>query len=257
MPLSKVLSSILCRGPPSFISRVYGSGKDRRSVRPCQTPHPNNIIITTGATTNSLRTWGLAHGVHAPRGETNQNEFDVAIAPLDDNNYWHLLSSRKNKVPIDLDVWREPNWNSVKYCLAAGYPDEHKQIVVNDDGEKVANQLTCVVAEAGSELGRTKRLIALSSILDTAHDYYFSGMSGGPVYAVEGHEQREVEDEELFPIGIVFQGFPYSGRAGAQDGRDVASAFLTGHDLFFRALTLTPEIFDEWLQKAGILGPQV
>ena len=139
----------------------------------------------------------------------------------------------------------------MKYCLAAGYPDEHKGKVLSEGGEKVGNQLVVVVAEVSSRLARSERLIALSSTLDKAHCYYFSGMSGGPVYAVEGHEQREVEDEELFPIGIIFQGYPSSGRLDVQSGTDAASAFLTDKDLFFRALMLTPELFDEWLQKAG------
>ena len=193
---------------------------------------------------------GLALGIHVPHAETKQEEVDVAIAPLEDS-YWDLLTSRKNKVAIDLDNWREPNWQSVKYCLAAGYPDEHKGKVLSEGGEKVGNQLVVVVAEVSSRLARSERLIALSSTLDKAHCYYFSGMSGGPVYAVEGHEQREVEDEELFPIGIIFQGYPSSGRLDVQSGTDAASAFLTDKDLFFRALTLTPKSFDEWLQKAG------
>lgn len=190
---------------------------------------------------------GLALGISTPNAETKSEEIDVAIAPLD-GSYWGLLTNHKNKLAIDLDAWREPSWTSVKYCLAAGYPDEHKQ----KTGEKIANQFVVVVAEIASRLARTERLIALSSTLDQPHGYYFSGMSGGPVYAAEGHEQREVQDEELFPIGIIFEGFPSSGRADMQGSRDFASAFLTDRDLFFRALMLTPENFDEWLQKAGI-----
>jgi hypothetical protein len=196
---------------------------------------------------------GLALAVHAPRAETKHEEVDVAIAPLT-GGYWDLLTKHKDKVPIDLDAWREPDWSSVKYCLAVGYPDERKKNVAADDGQKVANQLTTAVAEVSSRLGRFERLIALSSTLEKPHGFYFSGMSGGPVYAVEGHEQRKVEDDELFPIGIIFEGFPSSGRADTQGGKDPASAFLTDRDLFFRALTLTPEFFDEWLQKAGIGG---
>jgi len=29
-------------------------------------------------------------------------------------------------------------------------------------------------------------------------------MSGGPVHAIEGDLQREVKDDDLFPIGIIF-----------------------------------------------------
>lgn len=107
-----------------------------------------------------------------------------------------------------------------------------------------------VVAEVASQLGRTEHSITLSSTLDKPHGYYFSGMSGGPVYAVEGPQQRTVEDGDLLPVGLIFEGFPSSGRPESQGTRDAASAFLTDNDLFFRALTLTPEYFDEWLAKA-------
>jgi hypothetical protein len=75
-------------------------------------------------------------------------------------------------------------------------------------GPSVASPFAVVCAEAASKLGRSERLIVLSSALATPHGYHFSGMSGGPVYAIEGHEQRKVEDEELFPVGIVFRGVP-------------------------------------------------
>jgi hypothetical protein len=192
---------------------------------------------------------GLVLGVNSPKGGTAQDGVDVAIASLD-GGYWHMLVKDKNKAPIDLDTWREPDWNAVKYCLAAGYPDEHKEKVVGDTGPSVASPFAVVCAEATSKLGRNERLIVLSSALEKPHGYYFSGMSGGPIYAIEGHEQRKVEDEELFPVGIVFEGFPGSGRTDVHNDSDAMTTFLTDRDLFFRALTLTPEIFDEWLRKA-------
>ncbi|MEK8093039.1 hypothetical protein WOC76_10965 [Methylocystis sp. IM3] len=194
---------------------------------------------------------GLSLGVGAPHAETKREEIDVAIAPID-GSYWGLLTSKKNKMAIDLDNWREPKWDAVKYCLAAGYPDEKKTKVTTGGAEKVSSQLFVVVAEVSSRLARSERQITLSSLLDKAHGYYFSGMSGGPVYAVEGHAERQVEDEELFPVGIIFEGHPSSGRADMEGSKDGASVFLTERDLFFRALTLTPELFDEWLQKAGV-----
>jgi len=192
---------------------------------------------------------GLVLGVHSPKAESKRDEVDVAIAALD-GGYWHMLTKDKNKVAIDLDTWREPDWNAVKYCLAVGYPDEHKDRVDADAGPSVASNFAVVCAEATSKLGRNERLIVLSSYLEKPHGYYFSGMSGGPIYAIEGPEQREVEDEELFPVGIVFEGFPGSGRTDVHGNSDAMATFLTDRDLFFRALTLTPEIFDEWLRKA-------
>lgn len=74
---------------------------------------------------------GLALGIKTPQVESKREEIDVAIAPLE-GSYWPLFLEKKNKAAIDLDVWREPDWSSVKWCLAAGYPDEHKKAVVHD-----------------------------------------------------------------------------------------------------------------------------
>lgn len=177
---------------------------------------------------------GLAPAIKAPHADTERDEIDVAIAPLD-GSFWPLLADRKNKFAIDLDAWQEPDWSSVKWCLAAGYPDEHKTGVMHDGTDKISSPLFVVVAEATSHLGRDERYITLSSTLEKPHGYYFSGMSGGPVYATEGAEQRTVADDELFPVGLIFEGFPSSGRPQAERSRDAASAFLTGNDLFFRA----------------------
>ncbi|GIK97834.1 MAG: hypothetical protein BroJett029_20430 [Alphaproteobacteria bacterium] len=166
---------------------------------------------------------GLALGIRTPQAESKREEIDVAIAPLD-GSYWPLLLEKKNKAAIDLDAWREPDWKSVKWCVAAGYPDEHKTAVVHDGADKVSNRLLTVVAEVASQLGSTARCITLSSTLDKPHGYYFSGMSGGPVYAVEGAEQRTIEDDELLPVGLIFEGFPSSGKPESEGSRDAASA---------------------------------
>lgn len=193
----------------------------------------------------------LAHAARKPHAETPQEEIDIAIAPLSES-YWSLLASKKNKTAIDLDNWREPRWDTVKFCLATGYPDEHKEHVVVANEDKVSAPFMVAVAEVGSKLSRTERIITLSSRLEKPHGYFFSGMSGGAVYACEGHEQREVSDDELFPVAIIFEGYPGSGKANAGGEAARTTAFLTDSDIFFRALTLTPESFDEWLKKAGI-----
>ena len=137
-------------------------------------------------------------------------KIDIAIAPLSEA-YWNFLTDKKNKTAINLDDWQAPNSSSVKWGLAAGYPDEHKTHTTVGETEYIANQLITTVAEVSSSLP-PRKLITLSSQLKNPHSWYFSGLSGGPLYVVEKPEEREVEDDELFPVGIVFQGFPSTGR---------------------------------------------
>ncbi len=222
---------------------VVGALNDPHMVPGARHPTIALHVGTSVLNLSGFTAQGLVLGVQSPMVETKHEEIDVAIAPVD-GGYWHLLTNDKGKAPIDLDAWREPDWSKVRYCLAAGYPDEHKERVPAGEGQTLASQLVTAVAEASSRLGRSERLITLSSALDKPHGFFFSGMSGGPVYAVEGHEQRQVEDDELFPIGIIFEGFPSSGRTDVQTSTTTISTFLTDKDLFFRALTLTPEIFD-------------
>ena len=188
--------------------------------------------------------------MRAPGPGTEHWNTDIAVAPLDAGS-WHLLASRKKKSAIDLDRWREPDWSKVRFGLACGYPDEHKKNVSASSVDQVANQLITVVAEVASTPNNAQRAITLNSALDNPHTWYFSGLSGGPLYFVEGLEERKVEDDELFPVGIVFEGYPSSRRSEAIGSRDAAAAFLTEKDLFIRALTLSPAIFDQWVRDCG------
>ena len=179
-------------------------------------------------------------------------KIDIAIAPLTEA-HWKLLTNEKKKTAIDLDNWQAPDWSSVKWGLAAGYPNEHKTHTTVGETEYIANQLITAVAEVSSDLPPHKR-ITLSSALAKPHSWYFSGLSGGPLYVVEGPEERDVEDDALFPVGIIYQGFPSTYRpdvSGAPQ-RDPKQAFLNEQDLFFRALALTPDTFDEWLRESGL-----
>ncbi len=188
--------------------------------------------------------------MRAPGPDTRHADTDIAIAPLAGGT-WHLLATRKNKSAIDLDCWREPDWSKVRFGLANGYPDEHKKNISANSIDQVANQLITVVAEVASPLSSIQRTITLNSALDNPHSWYFSGLSGGPLYFVEGLEERQAEDDELFPVGIVFEGYPSSGRTEAIETRDAGAAFLTERDLFIRALALAPSIFDEWVRDCG------
>jgi hypothetical protein len=188
--------------------------------------------------------------MRAPGPDTENDKTDIAVAPLDPAS-WHRLVTRKNKSAIDLDRWKEPDWSKIRFGLANGYPDQHKKNVSANSIDQVANQLITVVAEVASTPSRAQRTVTLNSALDKPHTWYFSGLSGGPLYFVEGLEEREAEDDELFPVGIVFEGYPSSGRVEASESRDAAASFLTGKDLFIRALALTPKIFDQWVCDSG------
>lgn len=186
-----------------------------------------------------------------PVPELKSPENDIALACID-GSYWHLLSSNKNKIAIDLDSWREPNWNDVTYCLAVGYEDEGKKIISSDGANMVAAPFLNVVAELSSTVSSETTLLAMSSELSSSNSYWLSGMSGGTVYAMEGSGQPEVQDEELFPVGIVFGGSPSKKQAIDQNNAEATGAFLTERDILIRAVMLTPDTFDDWLKKSGI-----
>ena len=189
---------------------------------------------------------GIGHIMPVTRAiqkEGERREIDIAIAQMPDN-YWHLLTERKNKVAIDLDAWREPNWDAVKMCVAAGYPNEHKERMELESRDLVSAGFLRAVAEVSSNLGSDQKYITLSSALEEPHGRFFSGMSGGPIYAQEG-DADVVADEDLLPVGIIFEGYPGSGRA--DQIADPAAAYLTDRDIFFRGLILTPDSFDHWL----------
>jgi hypothetical protein len=205
------------------------------------------LMISSGALNlGNMGPNGVRHCMRAPSATRQEDEIDIAISPV--GHYWELLTAKKNKVAIDLDHWKEPDWSALKWGIAAGYPDEHKSHVNSDDKLQVGNQLITAIAEISSTPSADSPIITLSSLLDNPHSWFFSGLSGGPLYAVEGELGDTVEDNALFPIGIVFEGYPSSGRPDIMGPRDTQSGFLTESDLFFRALTLTPRTFDLWLQ---------
>jgi hypothetical protein len=229
---------------------IMDSIKDPKVVPNAKFPTLTLAIDKTFINLARMTEYGPELIVRAPGPDTEHAHTDIAIAPLDAGT-WHLMVTGKNKSAIDLDCWREPDWSKVRFGLAFGYPDEHKKNVSASSIDRVANQLIAVVAEVASSGGNANRTITLNSALTNPHTWYFSGLSGGPLYFVEGFEERQAEDDELFPSGIVFQGYPSSGRAEVMESRDAAAAFLTDKDLFVRALALTPAIFDEWIRDCG------
>jgi hypothetical protein len=108
--------------------------------------------------------------------------------------------SRQKKRPIDLDNWHEPRWARAEILVAAGYPDEHKTIVMSNGEEKVGAPMPMVAAEIDGKIAKDQREVRMRSRLDNPHGFYLSGMSGGPIYVQQ--------DERVVAVGILYEGWP-------------------------------------------------
>ena len=194
---------------------------------------------------------GVVLSVRSPAAALHSTPVDVALASLEPS-YWSLLSGRKRKTAIDLDFWQAPDWSVVQKCLAVGYENEGKTTIQSEGSEMVATRLLNVVADVCSMPADGTTRFDLMSELDRAHGYAFSGMSGGAVYAIEGSDRSEFEDDELFPVGIVYEGCPSTHRARKPGVEDAGRPIFSERDVFIRALMLTPRIFDDWLERCGM-----
>lgn len=167
---------------------------------------------------------------------------DIAITKLGDN-FERLHMENKKKQAINLDQWVEPDWSALKLAMACGYPTEHKEETKNH----VASRLIQAIAEVNGEIAPSKDVFNLFSALKEEHNVYFSGMSGGPVF-VDGVSPDGVSPSAPCIIGIIFEGSPGSSEEWINRSTD---SFLTNHDVYIKAQTLTPTIFESWLVQAG------
>lgn len=190
----------------------------------------------------------LMPSVRSPESTWQHRQADIALARLD-SCHWDMLSRIKNKTAIELDSWQEPNWSDVRCCLAVGYPEENKKSVRIAGSEKVSTPFLNAVVELRTSVDRDTTDFLMFSELSNSHDHTFSGMSGGPVYAIEGSEQ---DDEKLVPIGIIYEGIPSTRESTERNDDNAAAGIRTEKDIAFRALRLTPDSFDNWLEKSGI-----
>ena len=173
---------------------------------------------------------------------------------------WHVLMTKsgrflsdlKKKTVIDLDDWREPNWNNIGYYVAAGYPEHHKGITRHDGSLLVTTPLVTVIAKSEKGLAPNSPEFTFFGHPEDLKGYTFSGISGGPVYAVEGDEQRWVEDDELFPVGIAFEGHPSTAMTD-RGSQEANGAILAQGDFCIRAYTLTPQSFEKWLNETDLV----
>jgi hypothetical protein len=173
----------------------------------------------------------------------DEEPIDVAIADIT-RTCWDLLTSKKNKQAVDLDNWREPRWSRADILIAAGYPDEHKRQIANANEEMVAATLTLVAAEIEGKIAKNQREVHMRSRLCKPHGYYFSGMSGGPMYVQQ--------DELLVPVGILCAGWPATSNDPVRFDTNSTTVLFDGCDIIVRGLTLTPSNFEGWLRAAGL-----
>lgn len=186
---------------------------------------------------------GLQNALKVPNPPVGAQPLDLAISKLP-TSYWDILTSRKNKKPIDLDNWHEPRWARAEILVAAGYPDEHKTIVESGGVEKVSAPMPLVAAEIDGKIAKDQRQVAMRSRLEKPHGFYFSGMSGGPIYVQQ--------DEVLVPVGITYEGWPQTHDNPVIFDDNGTDVLFDNRDIIVHGLTLTPDYFDKWLKDAGL-----
>jgi len=174
------------------------------------------------------------------RNNPNDNGADIAIIELGES-VKQVHFDCKGKQAINLDNWVEPNWNEIDVPVAFGYPTEHKKIQSKD---VLGCPLLSVAAEITRPISTNDATFLLASSFESDNVYFFSGMSGGPVYSVTE------PDGNPDIIGIVFEGTP--GSSKEWNTRDDQS-FYTEKDIQIRAYTFTPDIFEQWLQQVNYL----
>jgi hypothetical protein len=190
-------------------------------------PHPTAALMVDRVVLN-LSFWtaeGLRTALRTVTPGQGQHQVDVAIVEL--GHTWDMIREKKQKIAINLDEWEPPPWDDAHLCHAAGYPDEHKSA----DGAILSAPMTLVTAELSSKLSDSSREFTLSSQLDKPHNFFFSGISGGPILATWG--------DRFSPIGLVFEGEPSS--------RTATSGWAGPNDILIRGILLTPQRIEEWL----------
>lgn len=162
---------------------------------------------------------------------------DIAI--LDVSNLWSRLQAfGKVAVEMDEERHREPRWAKAQMMASAGYPERHKRNAVRDDGaERVFGTVPFVVLDKSGDIDRHNEVVVMKSTLEKPHGWYFSGISGGPIYVIQ--------DELIIPVGIAFAGWP-------QQPNEERKGLLTDRDIEIHGQTLTPKFFGRWLIAAGL-----
>lgn len=162
---------------------------------------------------------------------SNLSRPDIAIADI--TSYWEVISKPRTLTPIDLDNWTAPPWEKFDKLFAAyGFPTGHKSQV----GTTISAPMPRIAVEMANRPSQDRPIFTLHSTVENPHGWGFSGISGGPVLAIDA-------DAELIHfIGLVFEGTPSEALEPTQP-----DAIFGPADIFLSCYQLTPSIFDSWL----------
>lgn len=157
---------------------------------------------------------------------------DIAIADI--TSKWSSISQTGRPLAaLDLDEWVAPIWDDVQHVwLAYGFPTDHK----TRDKNMVAAPMPRIASEIVSFPGDGKLEFTLCSSLEKEHQWGFSGVSGGPVFA-----PHKTEDKFAF-VGVVFEGAPSCMKVERN-----TDAIIQPEDIYIMANYISPDIFKTWI----------
>jgi hypothetical protein len=181
---------------------------------------------------------GLRDAMTIVPGGPNEEHLDLAIADI--SGHWQRYSAEwgSQAIKIDEDTWREPRWAKAEFLTAAGWPEVGKRNVNVNGLEIVRGSMTLVIAEVSpAGLSKGDEILLMESKLKQPHGWFFSGMSGGPMYIPQ--------DDLMIPAGLLYRGWP-------QD-KDDRSKDYTPNDIVIRGVVLTPSNFKGWLSSAKLI----
>lgn len=156
-------------------------------------------------------------------------EYDLAIAKIDCQFVMDLPEKEKDFFQIDkIEI---PTIAKDRLVAACGFPTIHK---CEKDG-KVQAKMVEAVLELTQEFLPTSIDFGISSKIEKQkEEYFFSGMSGGPV--IHGEEMDD------YLIGVIYEGRPSLPRDEKDD-----KSFFPEEQKYIRAYTITKERWPEIL----------
>lgn len=173
---------------------------------------------------------GKKNGVMCPTFNIVQGN-DLAILKID-RDFFDLVASKKKKAYIDLDDFKTPPVVQGNIVIACGWADEHKR----HDSGILHTPMVEINIEINHDYNPTEDIFSMHSRMEQEEVFYYSGVSGGPVFFIDEHDT-------IFPIGIIYEGLPGSGRGTSAE----QISLFDRHEKMLKAYTLTPEKFYNWI----------